>query len=175
MTAFLETCNISYVTQIISDPADLTDELIASLKKRFEEEAIDSPFCNMGDYDLNDFYQDLPQGWTLTEDGKLEPGQARITLAIVDYGVEREIDFDGSEDIEVVAVDLGGIHALSIVSDEDGENPFSGDFTTTATAQSLLFSICWPSDEIDNDECSLEDCTESLETWKSWLQEMKEM
>jgi len=174
MTAFLKTCNISYVTQIISDPADLTDELITSLKKRFGQEAIDAPFCNLGDYELDDFYQDLPQGWSLKEEGKLEPGTARITLAVVDYGVEREIDFDGSEDIEVVATDLGGIHALSVSSD-DGENPFSSDFTTTASAQSLLFSICWPGDEVDNDECSLEEYAESLETWKSWFQDMKTM
>ena len=79
-----------------------------------------------------------------------------------------------------MATKLGNIYPLS-VSVESEENPFTSDFVTTETNKILLFK-CVPKNleevqtdiysPIDIDECSLEDFTESFETWKEWLDEL---
>ena len=62
---FLNRTNISYVTKKITNASELNENLIEELKKSFEEEAIDAPFCNDGDYDLDDLREDLPADWKL--------------------------------------------------------------------------------------------------------------
>ena len=55
---FLNNTNISYVTKVIKTSSELNDDLLEILKKDFNEGAIDAPFCNAGDYDLDDLRDD---------------------------------------------------------------------------------------------------------------------
>ena len=85
MMDFLNSTNISYVTKKITKASELDENLIEKLKISFEEEAIDAPFCNDGDYDLDDLRSDLPSGWKLTEEKLIKPSEALIALTIIDY------------------------------------------------------------------------------------------
>ena len=177
---FLETTNISYITKAVSKSSELNSDLIEELKKAFKEEAIDAPFCNDGDYDLDDLKEDLPSGWTLEEDDVIKPGQALLSMVEINYQAERHIDFDAYQKVNLVATKLGNIYPLS-VSVESEEDPFTSDFVTTETNKILLFK-CVPKNleevqtdiysPIDIDECSLEDFAESFETWKEWLDDL---
>ncbi len=60
---FLNNINISYVTKFIKTYSELKYDLLEILKKDFNEWAIDSPFCNAGDYDLDDLRYDIPSGF----------------------------------------------------------------------------------------------------------------
>ena len=167
---FLNRTNISYVTKKITNASELNENLIEELKRSFEEEAIDAPFCNDGDYDLDDLREDLPADWKLREEELIKPSEALITLAIIDYSVEREIDFDEFNEVSLVAHKLGGCYPLSVESDED---PFESDFTTFDTDMTILFRVCYEDGEVDEDECQIEDFSKNKDDWKEWLNELK--
>ena len=87
---YLKHVNISYVYKIIEKSTELNQELIEELKVRFESESAEMPFCNLGDVDLDDLENDLPEGWTLRrEKTDLKPGEAMVVLAVIDYSAER--------------------------------------------------------------------------------------
>ena len=167
---FLNSNNISYVTKKITNASELNEDLVNELKKSFEDEAIDAPFCNEGDYDLDDLRDDLPDDWKLREEELIKPTEALITLAIIDYSVDREIDFDAFNDIELIAHRLGGCYPLSVESEED---PFESNFITSNTNMSLLFTVCWEDGVFDTDECQVEDFSEYKDEWKEWLNELE--
>ena len=129
-----------------------------------------SPFCNDDDYNLDDLREDLPADWKLREEELIKPSEALITLAIIDYSVEREIDFDGFNDVALVAHPLGGCYPLSVESEED---PFESDFTTFDTDMTLLFRVCLENGEFDEDECQIEDFSKNKDEWKEWLNKLK--
>ena len=168
---FLNSTNISYVTKKITNASELNENLIVELKKSFEEEAIDAPFCNDGDYDLDDLRDDLPADWKLKEEELIKPYEALITLAIIDYSAEREIDFDEFDDVALNAHSLGGIYPLSVESVE--EDPFSSDFTTSNTDMTLLFRVCDEDGDFESDECPIEDFEKYKEGWKELLHDLE--
>ena len=163
---FLNNTNISYVTKVIKTSSELNDDLLEILKKDFNEGAIDAPFCNAGDYDLDDLRDDIPSGWNLTEENLINPGEALIVLAKIDYSAERDIAFDSFDEVELVAFDLGGIYPLSVISEED---PFEIDSRTFENDMTIMFRVCYEDGEFDNDECDIDEFSEKCSEWKEWL------
>ena len=139
---------------------------IINIIRSFNEEAIDAPFCNLGDYDLDDLRDDIPSGWNLTEEKLINPGEALLVLAIIDYSAERDIAFDSFNDVELVAFDLGGIYPLSVISEED---PFEIDSLTFENDMKIMFRVCYEDGEFDDDECVLDEFSEKCNEWKEWL------
>ena len=84
--------------------------------------------------------------------------------------MEREIDFDGFNNVELVAHSLGGCYPLSVDSEED---PFESNFTTFDTDMTLMFKICWENGDFDEDECQLEDFSKKKDDWQEWLNKLK--
>ena len=164
---FLNNTNISYVTKVIKTSSELNDDLLEILKKDFNEGAIDAPFCNSGDYDLDDLRDDIPSGWNLTEENLINPGEALIVLAKIDYSAERDIAFDSFDEVELVAFDLGGIYPLSVISEED---PFETDSRTFENDMTIMFRVCYADGEFDNDECEIDEFSEKCSEWKEWLE-----
>ena len=169
---FIKQTNISYVSKKIKDSSEVNSSLIDELESLFEAESADAPFCNLGDFDLDDFENELPKGWSLRREKiDLKPGEAMVVLAVIDYSAERYFDVDDYEDVEIVAYDIGGIYPLAVESEED---PFMEDYQTSASDKQLYFNICWKDGSIDNLYCSKADFSKSSIEWKQWLDEMNQ-
>ena len=167
---YLKKTNISYVSKKIRESSEVNANLIDELENLFDAESVDAPFCTLGDFDLNDFENELPDGWSLRREKiDLKPGEAMVVLAVIDYSAKRNFDVEDYEDVEIVAYDVGGIYPLSVESEED---PFMEDYQTSASDKQLLFNICWKDGSVDNLSCSKADFSESCIEWKTWLDEL---
>ena len=169
---FLRSTNISYVTVEIEDPSELNAELIDNLHKKFEEEAVDAPFCNSGDYDIDDLKDDLPEGWSLSKMPSKKSG-ALIILAEINYNASRDIDFDAFDSCDLKYCRLCGCYPIFSCNSELDKDPFGGDFTTHDSDKTLMIQTYDDDGEYDEDEVQAEDFADRLEDWRQMITDAK--
>ena len=169
---FLRSSNISYVTVEIEDPNELNAELIDDLHKKFEEEAIDAPFCNDGDYDIDDLKSDLPEGWTIREIPS-KKSSALIILAEISYNASRDIDFDAFEHCELEYCRLCGCYPIFACNADSENDPFGGDFVTYNTDKTLMIQTYNADGEYEYDEVEAEDFADKVEDWREMIVDAK--
>ena len=169
---FLRSTNISYVTIEIEDPNELNAELIDNLHKKFEEEAVDAPFCNDGDYDIDDLKNDLPEGWSISKMPSKKSG-ALIILAEINYNASRDIDFDAFEYCDLEYCRLCGCYPIFSCNSESDKDPFGGDFVTHDSEKTLMIQTYDADGEYDEDEVQAEDFADRLEDWRQMIADAK--
>ena len=177
---FLEEALIRYVYKDYASTDDLTIENVNKLVEQFGDEYAEAPFCNLGDFDLDDLREYIPESWTILKTGSALPGQIRMAIVEIIYGVEQQFD-TSVEGIELEAFELCGLHPLSCRDFEKHPDVFGEEsYVPDAGTKSLLFSYTYPSlvaedgnNVADTDECGIDEVgviTEKLCEWKEWIE-----
>lgn len=177
---FLEEAVIRYVYTDCSSIDDLSIERVKELVRQFDDEYAEAPFCNLGDFDLDDLRDYVPETWSIVKSGNVTPGTFRLAIAEIIYGAEQQFD-TSIENVELEAFDLCGLYPLSCRDYEQHSDVFGEEsYVPDAGRKSLLFSYTYPSlvaqdggSVTDNDECEIEDDGEivgKLSEWKEWIQ-----
>ena len=163
---FIETTCVTYITRIISSPEEITPGLVESLIDEFNTNPLWSPFCNQGDYDIDDLKSDLPPGWILSEDEKLPIGSGRISIVALDYEASNTFELRGNQG-KVIAYDLGFVQPISFEPALDDIKtdiwcPWSGK-----DADGILFLFNDPLEGLCAADCDIDDYAKALSLWKS--------
>jgi hypothetical protein len=176
---FLEEAVVRYAYSDYDSLDYLTPESVKALVQKFDNEYAEAPFCNLGDFDLDDLREYVPASWRIIKSGSARPGMFRLAVVEIIYGVEQQFD-TSIEDVELEAFDLCGLYPLSCRDFEKHPDVFGEEtYVPDSGSKSLLFSYSYPSliaedgsNVADNDECSIDDdgvIAEKLIEWKEWI------
>lgn len=177
---FLEEALIRYTYKDYASVDDLTIESVNKLIQQFDDEYAEAPFCNLGDFDLDDLREYVPDSWSILKTGNAPPGTFRLAVVEIIYGVEQQFD-TSAEDVELEAFELCGLYPLSCRDFERHPDVFGEEsYVPDAGTKSLLFSYSYPdivnedgSNVTDTDECGIdvdELIAEKLNEWKEWIE-----
>lgn len=176
----LEEALIRYTYKDYSSIDDLSIETVKALVQQFDDEYAEAPFCNLGDFDLDDLREYIPDTWSIVKSGNVATGAFRLAVVEIIYGVEQQFD-TSTENVELEAFDLCGLYPLSCRDFEQHPDVFGEEsYVPDGGSKSLLFSYSYPSlvaqdggNVTDNDECEIEDdgvIAGKLSEWKEWIQ-----
>ena len=177
---FLEEALVRYAYKDYASVDDLTIESVNKLIEQFDDEYAEAPFCNLGDFDLDDLREYVPESWTILKSGGALPGTIRLAVVEIIYGVEQQFD-TSIEDIELEAFELCGLYPLSCRDFEKHPDVFGEEsYVPDAGTKSLLFSYSYPSlvaedgsNVTDTDECEIDEngtILGKLAEWKEWIE-----
>lgn len=177
---FLEEALIRYAYKDYSSVDDLAIESVNKLIQQFEDEYAEAPFCNLGDFDLDDLREYVPDSWSILKTGNVPPGTFRLAIVEIIYGVVQQFD-TSVEDVELEAFELCGLYPLSCQDFERHYDVFGEEsYVPDAGTKSLLFSYSYPglvaedgSNVTDTDECGINEddvIVEKLTEWKEWIE-----
>ena len=177
---FLEEALVRYAYKDFGSINDLTIESANELVQKFDDEYVEAPFCNLGDFDLDNLREYIPGSWSIIKSGSVLPGVFRLAVVQIIHGVEQQFD-TSIEDVVLEAFDLCGLYPLSCRDFEKHPDVFGEEsYVPDAGSKSLLFSYTYPSliaedgsNLSDNDECGVDDVkliSEKLSEWKEWIE-----
>ena len=145
---FIKMTNISYLSKKIKESSEVNSSLIDEMESLFDAESADAPFCNLEDFDLDDFENELPGRVVFKKrKDRFKLGVEMVVLAVIDYSAERYFDIDDYEEVEIVTYDIGDIYPLTVESEDD---PFTKEYQTSASDKQLFFNICWKDGSVEN-------------------------
>ena len=163
---FLEEASVRFVYKDFPAEVRPTIDDVRALNVSWDGEYAEAPFCNAGDFDLDDLKSDAPDSWSFDETGELDEGQCRIAIVAINYNGNRQVNLQ-EEAVEIEAFNLCGLSVLSGGEKHDeifgeewySEEPF-GDKT-------VLFMHKYPNLNCDPDifEASLDEVEASFGEW----------
>jgi hypothetical protein len=163
---FLEEAAVRYVYKDFAAGVKPTIDDVRALNATWDEEYAEAPFCNTGDFDIDELKAEMPDSWTFDEIGQLDEGQYRIAIVAINYNGERQVNLQ-EEAVTIEAFSLCGLSVLSggerheeIFGEEwYSEEPF-GD-------KAVLFMYKYPSLNCDPEvfETSLDEIEGQFDEW----------
>ena len=109
---FLEEMVVRYVYKDFPAGAKPSIEDVKALNASWDDEYAEGPFCNSGDFDIDDLKAETPSSWTFNEIGQLEEGQCRIAITALNYMGERHLNLQ-VDNAEIKIFHLCGLRVLS--------------------------------------------------------------
>lgn len=109
---FLEEAAIRYVFRDFKLGQRPNKEDLRSLAESWDDDYAEAPFCNSGDFDLDDLSDECPESWCVTKTGNLGEGESRIAIVAINYDGERQLDLE-LENINIAAFNICGLFALN--------------------------------------------------------------
>lgn len=165
---FIETTCVSYSTKIISSIDELTEGLLVELLAEYRDGPCLSPFCNTGDYDIEDLACDIPEDWTITEEGVILEGCSRLSLAAPSYESDNTIELRVGGGC-VKYLNLGGLYPVMIEPRPDDIKSVIHVPIPQVESPFVLFAWNSPKEGVVVDECPVSGFTSSLGKWRSWM------
>jgi hypothetical protein len=163
---FLQEAAIRYVYKDFDHGKIPTINDIKELAEKWESEYAESPFCNSGDFDIDDLKEVIPGTWNVEETGQLTEGQCRIAIAAVNYNGERDLNLD-IDNIQLQAFNLCGLSVINAI--ENHEDVFGEEWDTREPFEDkiVLFMYKYPSLNCDPEilESPLDSIEDAFDEW----------
>lgn len=163
---FLEEAALRFVYKDFPSGAKPTIADIKALAESWDDEYAEAPFCNPGDFDIDDLREEMPGSWSVEETGQLDEGQCRIAIISINYNGERQLDLE-QEDVNLEAFNLCGLNVLS--AGERHEEVFGEEWYSDEPFgdMAVLFMYRYPALDCDPEimEAPLDAFEESFDEW----------
>jgi hypothetical protein len=163
---FLEEASVRYVYKDFPAGVKPTIDDVRALNATWDEEYAEAPFCNAGDFDIDDLKAETPDSWSFDEIGQLDEGQCRIAIVAINYNGERQINLQE----EAVTIDVFNLCGLSVLSGgEKHEEIFGEEWYSDEPFgdKAVLFMNKYPNLNCDSEvfEASLDEIDAHFDEW----------
>jgi len=108
----LEEASVRYVYKDFAIGVMPTLDDVKALDSSWDDEYAEAPFCNDGEFNIEDLKEEASDSWSFNEIGQLDEGQCRIAIFSFCYGGEGHVNLQVS-DVELKVFNACGIRVLS--------------------------------------------------------------